>query len=172
MELGVLKHPESVMTCCFSESGYFVATGCSDSSIRLWSVSTHLPVFLIHEQSSSPRILFLSFLSGIYLIISIEFLVFIFNCFCFVDTSLVSVSDTEILQLDLNFLSSNLGQMAPTESSYSVTPIGRASSNCCFQCAAVSRNRQQLAVATSNDNILLYSVPEASQITDFSGHTG
>ncbi len=99
-------------------------------------------------------------------------LIFYISLFCFLDTSLVSVSDTEILQLDLNFLSSNLGQMAPTESSYSVTPIGRASSSCCFQCAAVSRNRQQLAVATSNDNILLYSVPEASQITDFSGHTG
>ena len=66
MELGVLEHPEPVTTCCFSDNGFFVATGCTDSSIRIWNgnISLYTCVALLPSQSSSPRILFISFLSG------------------------------------------------------------------------------------------------------------
>lgn len=62
MELGVLKHPEPLNTCCFSLDGNFIATGCTDSTIRIWSVSTFSCVMEFQDQSS--RILFVSFLSG------------------------------------------------------------------------------------------------------------
>ncbi len=67
MELGVLEHPEPVTTCCFSDSGFYVATGCTDSSIRIWNgnVSLYTCIALFERQDSEARILFVSFLSGI-----------------------------------------------------------------------------------------------------------
>lgn len=88
-----------------------------------------------------------------------------------IDTSLLSVSDTEILQLDWCFNASN-GEGPENYPSYSVKPIGAVNGSCCYQYAAISSNRQLLAVASSKDNILLYNIPQETQISDFGGHTG
>ena len=64
MELGELKHPDDVKACCFSPEGGYIATGCIDSTIRIWSASNYSCVALFHEQSS--RVLFVSFLSGMF----------------------------------------------------------------------------------------------------------
>lgn len=64
MELGVLEHPEPVTTCCFSDSGFYVATGCTDSRIRVWNGNVSLYTCIAHFESSEARILFVSFLSG------------------------------------------------------------------------------------------------------------
>ena len=62
MELAILKHPEPVNTCCFSSDGNFIATGCTDSAIRIWSASTFSCTVELQDLSS--RVLFVSFLSG------------------------------------------------------------------------------------------------------------
>ena len=62
MELGVLKHPEPVNTCCFSSDGNYIATGCTDSTIRIWNASSFACVIEFQDQCS--RVLFVSFLSG------------------------------------------------------------------------------------------------------------
>lgn len=70
MELGVLKHPDSVNACCFSSGGSWIATGCSDSAIRIWSASTFSCLAKFDEQSS--RVLFVSFLSGMDLLVIVS----------------------------------------------------------------------------------------------------
>lgn len=62
MELGSMKHPEQVNTCCFSPEGIYIATGCTDSKIRIWSASNYSCVAMFDERCS--RVLFVSFLSG------------------------------------------------------------------------------------------------------------
>ena len=62
MELGVLKHPDQVTTCCFSAGGNYIATGCTDSTIRIWSNSSYNCMAQFSEQSS--RVIFVSFLNG------------------------------------------------------------------------------------------------------------
>ena len=64
MELAILKHPDSVSTCCFSKCGFYIATGCTDSSIRVWNFTTQTCVVTFHDQTTNPRIIFLSFLSA------------------------------------------------------------------------------------------------------------
>ncbi|XP_046440097.1 apoptotic protease-activating factor 1-like isoform X2 [Daphnia pulex] len=149
MELGVLEHPEPVTTCCFSECGVYVATGCTDSSIRIWNgeISLYTCVAFFPRQDSSPRILFISFLSK---------------------TSLLSVSDNEILQFEWT-LSSDKERESDTPFPKS---IAKASSSWCYNCATVTDNKQLLAVTTSKDNILLYNIDSAEQIFEYVGHSG
>ena len=84
----------------------------------------------------------------------------------YVDTSLISVSDTEVLSWKWK----HPNDKEDGEPRYSVSTIGSANGNCCFQCAALSQDL--LAVATSKDNILLFSIEQQVQIFEFIGHTG
>ena len=169
MELGILKHPDSVNACCFSSGGNCIATGCSDSTIRIWSASTFSCLAKFHEQST--RVLFVTFLSGInVLVIECEHRMLItLILFWWADTSLLSVSDTEILLWKWKYPNNDKEESDP---SYSVVPIGTANSSCCFQCATIAANRKYLAVATSKDNVVLYDIEQATQIFEFVGHTG
>jgi WD40 repeat protein len=89
-------------------------------------------------------------------------------CFFLVETSLLSVSDNEILQFEWTLSSDKEGE--------SDTPfpksIAKASSSCCYNCATVTDNKQLLAVTTSKDNILLYNIDSAEQIFEYVGHSG
>lgn len=95
---------------------------------------------------------------------NILFVIFFF----LVETSLLSVSDNEILQFDWTLSSDKEGE--------SDTPfpksIAKASSSCCYNCATVTDNKQLLAVTTSKDNILLYNIDSAEQIFEYVGHSG
>lgn len=64
MEMGVLTHPETVTTACFSNSGLYVATGCDDSITRLWSALSYSCLATFRNDGSFSRVLFLSFLNG------------------------------------------------------------------------------------------------------------
>ena len=94
----------------------------------------------------------------------------IFYFFYYLDTSLLSVSDTEVLQFDWTF---SPDQERENDSfNYFVKTIGKASNNCCYNCATLTDNKQLLAVTTSKDNILLYNIDLAEQIFEYVGHTG
>ena len=87
----------------------------------------------------------------------------------YLENSVLSVSDSEVLRLDWTFSSRN-GQI--DEDNYTTETIASASNSCCYQYATISDNRQLLAVATSKDNILLYNIETTKQIFDYVGHTG
>lgn len=84
------------------------------------------------------------------------------------ETSLLTVSDTEILQLDWTFPAPDEQDSVPA---YAVKAIGEVNNDFCYQCAAVSDDNQLLAVATSKDSILLLNIQQATQLTEFIGHT-
>lgn len=84
------------------------------------------------------------------------------------ESSILSVSDTEVLQFEWKSLSSN----ALERDDYTTKLIASANKDCCFQCSVLSDNRQHLAVATSKDNILLYNIESARQAFEYVGHTG
>lgn len=172
MELGVLDHPETVTTCCFSQCGFYVATGCTDSSIRIWSgnVSLYTCVALFERPGSNPSVRFVSFLSGIRILSFIK--IFFLTPISIIDTSILSVSDTEILKFDWSLPVSNAQEQVGHLYSYSTTEIACANSSCCYQSAALTDNRELLAVATSKDNILLYNVEQSEQIFEYVGHAG
>lgn len=91
------------------------------------------------------------------------------------DTCLLSVSDTEILLWDWRYPTESTscgGAKDPSDDYYSVRPIGCTNANCCYQSAAVCDDRKMLAVATSNDQVLLYDVLSHQQVSEFNGHTG
>jgi WD40 repeat protein len=89
-------------------------------------------------------------------------------CFFLVETSLLSVSDNEILQFEWTLSSDKEGEGdTPFPKS-----IAKASSSCCYNCATVTDNKQLLAVTTSKDNILLYNIDSAEQIFEYVGHSG
>ena len=80
------------------------------------------------------------------------------------------MTDTEILKMDWIYPAE--GEENSASSSSVCKVIADVSSSCCYQCAAVSDDRQLLAVATSNDNVLLYNIQQSAQMTEFVGHTG
>lgn len=64
MEMGVLNHPETVTTACFANSGLYVATGCDDSLVRLWSALSYLCLATFRRDGPFSRVLFLRFCDG------------------------------------------------------------------------------------------------------------
>ena len=93
------------------------------------------------------------------------------------EASLLSVSDTEILLWTWRSPSTLLpehGEMnADDPPTYSVVPIASANSqSCCYQTAAIDDCKKLVAVATSNDNVLLFDIEQQLQLAEFIGHTG
>lgn len=86
------------------------------------------------------------------------------------DTSILSVSDTEILRFDWTWSSDE--ELESDSFGYVTNCLANANSNCCYNCATVTDDRQLLAVSTSKDNILLYNIDSTEQIFEYVGHTG
>lgn len=79
------------------------------------------------------------------------------------------MSDSEICKFDWTSFNDRNVQNGIN---YSTKAIACVNNSCCYQCAAVTDNRQILAVATSKDNILLYNIKTTEQVFDYVGHTG
>lgn len=178
IELAVLEHPESVITCCFSPSGFYVATGCTDSVIRIWNGTLSLSytcVVQLPMHNSSPRILFASFLSGIPSVFFCDLCLILqgTNDLLLSELSILCVTDTEVLKIEWNYPSNNYERdNTPVQFHSSTKQIACANKNYCFQCTALADNQQLLAIATSKDNILLYNIETAQQVFEYVGHTG
>ena len=84
------------------------------------------------------------------------------------DTSLLSVSDTEILLWNWRY-PNDQDDDGP---SYSVEPMACTKDTHCYHTAAVDDSRQLLAVSTSDESILLFNISQKCQVHEFIGHTG
>jgi WD40 repeat protein len=84
------------------------------------------------------------------------------------DTSLLSVSDTEILLWNWRY-PNDQDDDGP---SYSVEPMACTKDTHCYHTAAVDESRQLLAVSTSDESILLFNISQKCQVHEFIGHTG
>lgn len=93
-----------------------------------------------------------------------------YTTYSIADTSLLSVSDTEILRFVWTFASDEEGES--DSFGYASNFLASANSNCCYNCATITDDGQLLAVSTSKDNILLYNIDSTEQIFEYVGHNG
>lgn len=81
----------------------------------------------------------------------------------YIENSLVAVLDTEVLKFEWDF--NNIPEYACNSLCETVTDM-------CYQCAAISADNQFLALASSKDSVMLYSMTDMKKVYEYTGHTG